>query len=156
MQVTNGAAKGQSEQATTAAGRGGRGKPTVEMRTRPEHIVDKSGATGSRINVVSNYIVLSNRPNTAMYQYHVKYEPHLEFKKLRIGLLYSQEAVIGGIRAFDGMILYLPFRLKDEVTTLQVKTRRDEDVKIIITLTNELSASNPVCLQLFNIVFRRY
>lgn len=126
------------------------------MHTKPAHIVDKTGLTGQQINVVSNYVMLRNRPNTALYQYHVKYEPHLEFKKLRIGLLYSQEQVIGKIKAFDGMVLYLPFRLKDDVTELQVRTHKGEDVKITITLTNELSSTNPVCLQLFNIIFRRY
>ena len=155
MQVTNGAAK-QPEQPTTAAGRGGRGKPFTELHTKPEHVVDKTGITGQQINVVSNYVVLRNRPNTVHYQYHVTYEPQLEYKKLRIGLLFSQEQVIGKIRAFDGMILYLPIRLQDDVTTLQVRTNKGEDVKITITLTNELSANNPVCLQLFNIIFRRY
>ena len=155
MQVTNGAAK-QPEQPTTAAGRGGRGRAQVEMHTRPEHIVDKSGTTGAQINVVSNYVVLRSRPNTSLYQYAVKYDPHLEFKKLRIALLYSQEKVIGTVKAFDGMVLFLPIRLQDEVTELQVRTKKGEDVKITITLTNELSSSNPVCLQLFNIIFRRY
>ena len=155
MQVTNGAAK-QPEQPTTAAGRGGRGKPFTELHTKPEHVVDKTGITGQQINVVSNYVVLRNRPNTVHYQYHVTYEPQLEYKKLRIGLLFSQEQVIGKIRAFDGMILYLPIRLQNDVTTLQVRTHKGEDVKITITLTNELSANNPVCLQLFNIIFRRY
>ena len=155
MQVSDGAAKQQEP--TTAAGRGGRGRPLTELRTRPEHVVDKRGTTKAQdINVVSNYIVLRNRPNTALYQYHVKYEPMLEFKKVRIGVLYSQEHIIGSVRAFDGMVLYLPIRLQKDVTELQVKTKRGEDIKITIMLTNELSANNPVCLQLFNIIFRRY
>ena len=154
MQVSEGAEKEQPP--ATTAGRGGRGRPLTEMRTKPEHVVDKRGATKAQeIRVTSNYIVLRSRPNTALYQYHVKYEPNLEFKKLRIGLLCSQEHIIGKVKAFDGMILYLPIRLQDDVTEIQVKTRRDEDVKITITLTNELGANNPVCLQLFNIIFRR-
>ena len=157
MKVTNGAGESHPPATTTTAGRGGRGRSFTEMHTKPEHVVDKRGTTKSQdIRVTSNYVVLRSRPNTALYQYHVKYEPNLEYKKLRIGLLCSQEQIIGKVKAFDGMILYLPHRLQQDVTEIQVKTRRDEDVKITITLTNELSANNPVCLQLFNIIFRRY
>ena len=154
MRVSEGEA---GKQPITTAGRGGRGKPLVEMHTKPEHVVDKRGSTkGQEIRVTSNYVVLRSRPNTSLYQYHVKYDPMLESRKLRIALLYSQEGIIGKVKAFDGMVLYLPIRLEDDITEVMVRTRNDEDVKITITLTNELSANNPVCLQLFNIIFRRY
>lgn len=158
MQVTEGASQQRpsAQEPTTATGRGGRGRPLTELHTKPEHVTDKRGTTKAMdINVMSNYVVLRNRPNTAMYQYHVTYSPHLEFKKLRIALLCSQEQIIGKTKAFDGMILYLPFRLADDVTKLHVQTKKGENVEITVTLTNEIGANNPVCLQLFNIIFRR-
>lgn len=153
MRVSEGAEK----QPTTRAGRGGRGMPLVEMHTKPAHVVDKRGSTrGQDIQVTSNFVVLRSRPNTSLYQYHVEYEPMLESRRLRIGLLCSQEGIIGKVKAFDGMVLYLPIRLEKDVTEVMVRTKNNEDVKITITLTNELGANNPVCLQLFNIIFRRY
>ena len=34
---------------------------------------------------------------------------------MRIALLYSNEELIGKTRAFDGMVLFLPFKLQDQV-----------------------------------------
>lgn len=36
------------------------------------------------------------------------------------------------------------------------RTRNGEDVKITITLTNELPPTSPTCLQFYNIIFRRF
>jgi aubergine-like protein len=123
--------------------------------TRPQHIKDKRGKTGKEINVVSNYIKMMNRPNCALYQYNVSYSPPIESKKLRVALLYDYQA-IGPTKAFDGMILYLPHKLPDQVTKFTKTTLRDQTpIEVCITLTNELSANSPICLQLFNIIFRR-
>lgn len=43
-----------------------------------------------------------------------------------------------------------------QVTEVFSKTRNGEDVKITITLTNELPPSSPTCLQFYNIIFRRF
>jgi len=104
--------------------------------------------------VVSNYITMINRPNCFLYQYNVNYSPQVESKKLRVALLYSFTG-IGKTKAFDGMILYLPTKLPDQVTKYTATTKRDEKIEVTITLTNELNANSPVCLQLFNVIFRR-
>lgn len=142
--------------ATTATTKtAGRGRGGSEPVTRPEHIQDKSGSTGSAIQVVSNYIKMKSKPNCSLYQYNVSYAPPIENKRLRVALLYSYEA-IGPTKAFDGMILYLPHKLPDQVTKFVTKTQRDQTtVEVAITLTNEVPADSPVCLQLFNIIFRR-
>lgn len=127
-----------------------------EPRTRPEHITDKSGTTGQTISVVSNFIRLRNRPNTAIFQYNVSYSPQIDNKGLRLKLVYQQDELIGKVRAFDGMILYLPFRLpQDETKIVTTLPKDDSPVTVTITLTNELSAKSPICLQLFNVIFRR-
>lgn len=137
------------------AGRGGRGVPVTEPRTRPEHIVDKRGTTGQELKVVSNFVTLRNRPNCALYQYNVSYSPPIDNRRLRLALLYEEETLIGKTRAFDGMILYLPHRLQKDETTITKKLKDGSTVTVTITLTNELSANSPVCLQLFNVIFRR-
>lgn len=134
---------------------GGRGRGGAEPATKPEHITDKRGSSGREIQVVSNYFTIRNRPNCALYQYNVSYSPPIESKKLRVALLYSYTG-IGKTKAFDGMILYLPIKLPDQVTQFTAVTKREETIEITITLTNELSASSPVCIQLFNVIFRRY
>ena len=127
-----------------------------EPHTRPEHITDKRGAAGNEVDLVTNYVILKNRPGKAIYQYNVSYSPPVDSKSLRIALLRDhEESLIGKIRAFDGMILYLPHRLPNDTTEVVSKTKSDDTIKLTIKLTNELSANSPVCLQLFNVLFRR-
>ena len=140
--------------AAARPGGGGRGRGEAELATKPVHIQDKRGTSGKEIQVVSNYITMRNRPNCTLYQYNVSYSPQIESKKLRVALLYSYSG-IGQTKAFDGMILYLPNKLPDQVTKYTATTKREEIIEITITLTNELSANSPVCLQLFNVIFRR-
>ena len=137
--------------------RGGRGVFPPDPHTRPEHITDKRGSSGTHIDVTSNFVVLRNRPDCAIFQYNVSYSPQVDSRKRRLGMLYEQETLVGKVRAFDGMILYLPHRLPQDVTTVLTKTDEGQtDVTITITLTNEVHTNSPVCLQLFNILFRRY
>ena len=82
----NGSGKQQPE-----ARRGGRGAPFTEPHTRPEHITDKCGVAGTQIPVMSNYIVLRNRPDCAIFQYNISHIPQVDSRKRRIGMLYQQE-----------------------------------------------------------------
>lgn len=43
-----------------------------------------------------------------------------------------------------------------QVTEVFSRTRNGENVKITITLTNELPPTSPTCLQFYNIIFRRF
>ena len=133
------------------------GPPTAERRTRPDHIADKRGTSGQAIALRSNFVTLRNRPNCALYQYNVSYSPPIESRGLRTGLLSEHTSLIGNVRAFDGMILFLPHRLPDDVTEVVSTVRHDQSqVKLTITLTNEVAANSPVSLQVFNVIFRRY
>ena len=139
-------------------GAGGRPRrePFSEPVTRPEHIADKRGAHGSTITVLSNHIVLKNRPNQVIYQYNVSYAPPMESRKLRCGLLAEHHETLGKVRIFDGMILFLPIKLPSNPMNFTSRLQRDQtDVTLTVTLTNELPANSPTCLQLFNILFRR-
>lgn len=139
-----------------AAPRPERRGPPSEPRTRPDHITDKRGAAGQPIALRSNFVILRNRPNCALYQYNVTYSPQVESRSLRAGLLNEHTTLIGNVRAFDGMILFLPHRLPDDVTEVVSTMRHDQSrVNVKITLTNEVAANSPVSLQIFNVIFRR-
>lgn len=130
--------------------------PTAEPRTRPDHLTDKRGSAGQPIPLRSNFVILRNRPNCALYQYSVSYSPPIESRGLRGGLLNEHTSLIGNVRAFDGMILFLPRRLPDDVTEVVSIMRHDQtQVRVTITLTNEVAASSPVSLQIFNVIFRK-
>jgi aubergine-like protein len=131
-----------------------------EPVTRPQGLI-KEGATGTRIEIVSNAYKMETRPNFMIYQYNVAFSPEVDFKKVRFGLIKEQEQLLGCVRAFDGMTMFLPKKLPDPITKIiGIRKRRDnpegEPVEITITLTNELPEYSPTSLQLYNIILRRY
>ena len=142
-----------------AGGTGGRRierRQDDDIHTRPEHITNKKGSFGAPTPIMSNYLILRNRPGHAIYQYNVSYNPPVDNKRMRLALLYHhEEALIGKVHSFDGMVLYLPHRLHNNPEEVISKTKEGDTIHITIKLTNELSANSPVCLQLFNILFRK-
>ncbi|KAM9475833.1 piwi-like protein 1 [Clarias gariepinus] len=128
----------------------------VNTRQKMEHVKDsKEGVSGSKIELRANYTRLLSRPQWVLYQYHVDFKPPMESRRMRSALLYNHEELLGKARTFDGTILFLPHRLQNTETVLWTQSKFEEKVQITITLTNELPPSSPVCLQFYNIIFRR-
>lgn len=127
--------------------------------TRPEGL-DKQGITGTKIQLATNHVKLEmRRTNFVIYQYNVTFSPEVELNKVRRGLIAEQQQLIGRVRAFDGMTLFLPKKLPDPITkVIGLRRRRDnpdgEPVEITITLTNELPEFNPTSLHVYNIVLK--
>ncbi|XP_058280975.1 piwi-like protein 1 isoform X5 [Hylobates moloch] len=128
----------------------------VNTRQNLDHVKEsKTGSSGIIVRLSTNHFRLTSRPQWALYQYHIDYNPLMEARRLRSALLFQHEDLIGKCHAFDGTILFLPKRLQQKVTEVYSKTRNGEDVRITITLTNELPPTSPTCLQFYNIIFRR-
>uniref|UniRef100_A0A665WN07 Piwi-like RNA-mediated gene silencing 1 n=1 Tax=Echeneis naucrates TaxID=173247 RepID=A0A665WN07_ECHNA len=128
----------------------------INTRQAMEHVKDsKSGTSGTPINLTANFFRILSRPQWFLYQYHVDFNPPMESRRLRSALLFQHEEVLGSARSFDGALLFLPLRLDSKETVLFSETRNGEKVKITVTLTNELPPTSPVCIQFYNIIFRR-
>ncbi|KAM8759484.1 piwi-like protein 1 [Acanthopagrus schlegelii] len=128
----------------------------VNTRQAMEHVKDsKTGSSGSPIHLTANYFRILSRPQWVLYQYHVDYKPPMESRRLRSALLFQHEEALGSARSFDGALLFLPHRLHSKETVLHSETRNGEKVQITVTLTNELPPTSPVCIQFYNIIFRR-
>ena len=50
-----------------------------------------------------------------MYQYHVDFEPEIDSKRMRIGLLRPHDPLFDNNKAFDGRTLFSMKRLDNEV-----------------------------------------
>uniref|UniRef100_A0A8C8E4F1 Piwi-like RNA-mediated gene silencing 1 n=1 Tax=Oryzias sinensis TaxID=183150 RepID=A0A8C8E4F1_9TELE len=123
----------------------------VNTRQLMEHVKDsKCGTSGSPIQLTANFYRILSRPQWVLYQYHVDFKPPMESRRLRTALLYRHAEVIGDARTFDGALLILPRRLH-----CKVQTNSGEKVLITVTLTNELPPTSPVCIQFYNILFKR-
>uniref|UniRef100_A0A3B5ABU8 Piwi like RNA-mediated gene silencing 1 n=1 Tax=Stegastes partitus TaxID=144197 RepID=A0A3B5ABU8_9TELE len=128
----------------------------VNTRQLMEHVKEsKSGTTGTPIQLTANFFRILSRPQWVLYQYHVDFKPPMESRRLRSALLFQHEETLGAARSYDGAMLFLPHRLHNKVTVLHSVTRNGEKVQITVTLTNELPPTSPVCIQFYNIIFRR-
>ncbi|XP_072288512.1 piwi-like protein 1 [Eucyclogobius newberryi] len=128
----------------------------INTRQAMEHVKDsKTGVSGRPIPLSTNYFRILSRPQWVLYQYHVDFNPPMESRRLRSALLYQHEEILGSARSFDGALLFLPLRLHSKETVLHSETRNGEKVQITVTLTNELPPVSPVCIQFYNIIFRK-
>lgn len=128
----------------------------TEPKTRPAHIVDKKGKSGTPIPVISNYFTLESAPNWHLYQYHVDFSPEVDNRKMRAGMVKEHAELLGATRAFDGMQLFIAKKLEQEKTEVYSTRISDEaKIRITFTLTNELPPTSPTCIQIYNVIFRR-
>uniref|UniRef100_A0A8D3CUS3 Piwi like RNA-mediated silencing 1 n=1 Tax=Scophthalmus maximus TaxID=52904 RepID=A0A8D3CUS3_SCOMX len=128
----------------------------INTRHAMEHVKEsKSGTSGSAIQLTANYFRIMSRPRWVLYQYHVDFNPPMESRRLRSALLFHHEETLGAARSFDGAMLFLPQRLHNKETVLHSETRNGEKVQITVTLTNELPPTSPMCIQFYNILFKR-
>ncbi|XP_037695951.1 piwi-like protein 4 [Choloepus didactylus] len=129
---------------------------SICTRGKLTHVRDcKTGSSGIPVKLVTNLFNLDLPQDWQLYQYHVTFIPDLASRRLRITLLYSHSKLSNKAKAFDGVILFLSQKLEEKVTELSSETQRGETVKITITLTRELPKSSPVCIQVFNIIFKK-
>ncbi|KAK7480068.1 hypothetical protein BaRGS_00028705 [Batillaria attramentaria] len=123
---------------------------------KPKNITDTHGTEGTPLTVVANYFKVNTVPDWVLCQYHVDFQPPLESKGLKLGLLRDHASVLGDVRVFDGTILFMPRKLPDEVTVLHsLCTHTNSKVKITIKLTTEVLPGSPTALQLHNLILKR-
>ncbi|KAH0625194.1 hypothetical protein JD844_033415 [Phrynosoma platyrhinos] len=130
------------------------GKEDANSDTRPGKSSPKC-SSGIPVKIVTNLFSLGLPKEWQLYQYHVAFIPELESRRLRIALLYSHPELLGKAKVFDGATLFLAHKLENQVTELSCETRRNETVKITITLTHQLLPSSPVTIQFLNIAFKK-
>ncbi|XP_060081293.1 piwi-like protein 1 [Ylistrum balloti] len=128
----------------------------TDVNTRPAHITDKRGSSGTPLPLATNFFTFDCDEDWSLYQYHVDFNPMIDSRKMRAGLLFTHADLLGPTRVFDGMILYLPHKLPQEVTEVYSQTKRDnENIRITIKLTNTFHSTSPQCLHLYNVIFKR-
>ena len=134
-----------------------RGVTEDSLVTKPANVAEITGSYGRQLKVRTNYFRLIQHADfQGFFQYQVKYNPPIESRNLKFMLLKDHAELLGTVRAFDGMILYLPHRLP-EIETKLMSTRRSDgsSVEITIKFTNEFPFNSPTTMQLLNIIFRR-
>ena len=78
-------------------------------------------ASNFRMQIAANYIPVICK-NEGVFQYSVTFNPSVDSRSMRGRMLSEHADTIGGVKAFDGAILFLPIRLQQQVSKLFKKT----------------------------------
>lgn len=129
--------------------------PTSEELQSSEDIapICRQGKSGERVEAFSNYIDLTIESGRGLYQYEVKFSPDIDSRGLRNKLLNQHSAIIG-TRTFDGMMLYLPIKLPQDISHFQSEHPMD-GTQITLTIIFKKKQSMGENVQFFNILFKR-
>lgn len=112
------------------------------------------GVAGKKIPVTANYIRLELEPGRAIYEYEIKFEPPVDSIRFRHSLVSGHKDVLGEYRVFDGSILYIPFQLTNERTTLR-STNQADGSEILLKIIFKKKNSMGTKIHLYNVLFNR-
>ncbi|EFN87544.1 piwi-like protein Ago3 [Harpegnathos saltator] len=116
--------------------------------------VCRQGKCGERVNVFANYIDLEIEPGKGLFQYEVKFSPDIDSRVLRRKLLNQHAAKIGQTRTFDGMILFLPNKLPENIIHCHSEHPVDGS-QVALTIIYKKQQSMSENVQFFNVLFGR-
>uniref|UniRef100_A0A3Q3AR03 Piwi-like protein 2 n=1 Tax=Kryptolebias marmoratus TaxID=37003 RepID=A0A3Q3AR03_KRYMA len=116
--------------------------------------LNKAGSKGAPVVIGSNHIPIRCK-NEAVYQYHVTFTPNVESMGMRFGMMKDHRSTTGEVVAFDGSILYLPVKLKDEIVLKSLRRTDNEEIEIKIQMTKILPPNSDLCIPFYNVVLRR-
>eukprot|EP00794_Sanderia_malayensis_P014355 gene14355-15851_t len=125
--------------------------------TKPANIEQSTGTFGASVNLRANFFRLIKTPQfDGFFQYMVSFDPPIESRKFKSALLHDHAELLGDVRAFDGMILYLPKKLPETETKLVSVTKRDQQqIEITVKYVNKFPFQSPTTLNLISVIFRR-
>ncbi|KAL9919505.1 protein argonaute-3-like [Glossina fuscipes fuscipes] len=125
-------------------------KETSSLLTSPKAT---HGVKGTPIQLVCNHIRINSDPNKGIYVYEVRFIPNIDSNRLRRQYLNEHSVKFGGTKTFDGVTLYLPILLKDELTTYVSKAYDGSDIEIRILFKRKELLKH--CMQFYNVLFDR-
>ncbi|XP_064105944.1 piwi-like protein Siwi [Macrobrachium nipponense] len=124
--------------------------------TRPETLYDKKGTQGTAVKLLTNYFILNKKHDWKLCLYHVEFCPEEDRTHMKKRLMRQHKEVVGNEYIFDGMQLYLPFKLGKEVTELASKREGDDAIyQVKIKFIKELGHLDSQYLQIMGILLSR-
>lgn len=103
----------------------------------------------------ANYIRLEMEKDRGVFEYEVKFQPPVDSKDERHRLINQQKELIGPVKSFDSICLYLPVQLEQQVTVASGRhPLNNSEVMVTITLKHEKRMGDRTCVQLYNVLFK--
>lgn len=137
-----------------------RGKRVIDevIRSRPRDCVTKTGTSGVKVVVQTNYFRVLKKPNWSIHQYRVDFSPEIDNIRIRRAYLSQHKAIFGG-HIFDGTIMFSTNHFVDQMTNgvmeLLTKNREGETIQIKVKHVGVVDVTDVQQLQVLNLILRR-
>lgn len=139
-------------------GRGGL-RPGTILNTIPSGITSTVGEdpNSQNINLMCNYIRIKAPTDVIVHRYRVDFEPEVEARVVRRGMLSDQKAIFGGAYIFDGgSDIMSTTDLGGEHKIINAIRRTDQaPIKITIKKTGDIPWGSNEMLRVYNTQMRR-
>ncbi|KAG8178643.1 hypothetical protein JTE90_010554 [Oedothorax gibbosus] len=114
------------------------------------------GESGQRLNLEVNYVYLKTPAGKGIYEYHVDFQPLVDSKQMKFKLMGDPtiREVIGSVKTFDGMKLYLPLKLEPSPMCFSVQMPTDQSL-VTVTLKLVKKSLSSDLIHLYNLLFRK-
>jgi len=129
-------------------------KLSLESSRNPNEPVTFKGQNGKPLNVTANYLRLFSEPEAGVFEYEIKYQPAVDMRTERFRLIRQCESVIGTVKTFDGVKLFLPKRLDSQVIDAK-HSETGANVKVHLNYKKEVGFNSREMIQQLNIIFNR-
>lgn len=124
--------------------------------TRPNDF-EKRGkvdAADKLIDLVANFFVVRKKQNFIVTCYRLDFEPEIELRKVRYGLIFQHKPTLG-VYHYDGENqIYLLQSLPGDPTMLQSTSRENQVYTLKFRKTREIVYTDGTFLQVLNLVVR--
>ncbi|XP_017472383.1 PREDICTED: protein aubergine [Rhagoletis zephyria] len=127
---------------------------TEVIASRPATCENKSGKTGKKVVIQTNYFRVLKKPQWSIHQYRVDFAPDIDMVRLRRAYLYHHKDLFGGY-IFDGTVLFCAKYLENKQIELLTKNREGETIQIKIKHVGQLEVTDAQQLQVLNLILRR-
>ncbi|XP_049278639.1 protein argonaute-3 [Anopheles funestus] len=126
----------------------------LEKSKEPEEYARRTGTSGTKVQMMSNFMELKCEQNRGVFVYTVDFEPYVDSKRARQQCVDSHRNIFGKAYTFDGHMLLLPMQLPESKTVITAKAPTDETpVKMIVIFRVQQRMHQNVML--YNKIFRR-
>ncbi|KAG5670554.1 hypothetical protein PVAND_000808 [Polypedilum vanderplanki] len=123
-------------------------EPEVDLPT-----VMKHGRAGKAFDSITNCITIKCNKDSGVFEYEVRFQPEIDNMRLRGKYLAQLKDVIGSIKTFDGVTLYLPKKLEENNIEITTSLEGGEEVKIKFIFRRQKRLAE--CVHLYNVLFER-
>ena len=107
------------------------------------------------MDLVSNFFRIQGGPTWNMYEYHVDFEPEIDFLSVRSALIRAHKDKIGDVYSFNGALLVSPKQLPEESNWQSKRESDGATINLRVRRTGEISPDSDEAVRILDIVIRQ-